>query len=517
MVLLHLLHRLAPAHRWQLTVAHFNHHLRGRASELDEALVRRAAAGLKLPIMVEGGDVRAFARQAKMSLEMAARKLRHEFLARAARDCGIRTVTLAHHADDQVELFFLRLLRGAGGEGLAGMKWRSPSPADPKIHLVRPLLDVTKDDLRGFARAHRIRFREDATNVSTELLRNRIRHELLPWLRKKYQPGLNQTVSRLMDIVGAESELIGEITRRWLASKTKRGNELLGRARHSVRAVKRIETGGGQGTARPTLPDRPGEKMSFNGLPVAVQRRVLQLQLIKLGLAADFEMVEQMRGAPNRPVSVGAGLCVVRDPAGRVKLQTGSTTPFNLNETVLTLTGRAARHRRRGELNEPPIHRKIQKLGTRRARPSEEAGNGPGEVVFDGVRVRWEIEPIKKFGTWRLRTPQWMEFFDADQVGRRIRLRHWQPGDRFQPIGLKSAAKLQDLFTNAKIPRARRRELTVAEAGSGEIFWVEGLRISERFKLSRGTRRRLVWCWQRLPPPAQAMKAFEFNRFRSRA
>ncbi len=76
-------------------------------------------------------------------------------------------------------------------------------------------------------------------------------------------------------------------------------------------------------------------------------------------------------------------------------------------------------------------------------------------------------------------------------------LRHWRPGDVFQPIGLKSPVKLQDLFTNAKIPRDRRHELLLAVTAGGEIFWVEGLRISENFKLTADTKRRLVWHWRR--------------------
>ena len=90
------------------------------------------------------------------------------------------------------------------------------------------------------------------------------------------------------------------------------------------------------------------------------------------------------------------------------------------------------------------------------------------------------------------------EFFDADKVGGKIILRHWRAGDRFQPIGLKSAAKLQDLFVNAKIPAARRRELVLAATADGEIFWVEGLRIGERFKLTPQTTRKLVWKWSNL-------------------
>jgi tRNA(Ile)-lysidine synthase len=90
------------------------------------------------------------------------------------------------------------------------------------------------------------------------------------------------------------------------------------------------------------------------------------------------------------------------------------------------------------------------------------------------------------------------EFFDADKVGSLVVVRHWRPGDRFHPIGMACDVKLQDFFTNQKVPRARRHQLLVAETGDGEVFWVEGMRISERFKLTEGTIRRLQWGCQRL-------------------
>jgi tRNA(Ile)-lysidine synthase len=79
-----------------------------------------------------------------------------------------------------------------------------------------------------------------------------------------------------------------------------------------------------------------------------------------------------------------------------------------------------------------------------------------------------------------------------------VALRHWRPGDRFQPIGMPRSVKLQNLFTNARVPRRRRHELIVAESAAGEIFWVEGLRLGERFKLDKNTRRQLKWRWKRL-------------------
>jgi tRNA(Ile)-lysidine synthase len=437
MVLLHALQALARKQRWNISVAHFNHRLRGRASDAEEKLVRQTAARLRLQFVGGGADVKRIAAESKLSLEMAARKLRHEFLARAAREYGIATLALAHHADDQVELFFLRLLRGAGGEGLAGMKWRSRSPADPRLSLVRPLLDFSKAELMAYARAHRIQFRDDATNFTTDFLRNRIRNELLLLLRKKYQPGLNQTVLRLMAIVGAEAEFVSAAAKSFRGS---RGDE-----------------------AQTKIGNRQSAIGNFAELPLAVQRKVLQQQLAGFGLLPDFELVEQLRTAPGKNVSVCAGLFAVRDAAGTVSCREPLTRRFNPAELSLRLSGKE------------------------------------GSAEFGGHRFHWRVEPMRQFqlpskphaGGPDARPLR--ESFDADKLGGEIVLRHWRPGDRFQPIGLHSAVKLQDLCVNAKIPAARRRELVLATTKTGVIFWVDGLRIGEQFKLTPQTRRKLLW------------------------
>jgi tRNA(Ile)-lysidine synthase len=93
-----------------------------------------------------------------------------------------------------------------------------------------------------------------------------------------------------------------------------------------------------------------------------------------------------------------------------------------------------------------------------------------------------------------------VEFFDADRVGERVVLRHWRAGDRFQPIGLGQSAKLQDLFTNAKVPALEKRERVIACAASGEIFWVQGLRIGEMAKIRPETSRFLEWRWMPVKP-----------------
>jgi len=427
MVLLHLLHELSSERGWRLTVAHLNHQLRGRASDADERLVRRTASRLGLRFVAERADVRGGARAWKVSPEMAARKLRHDFLARTALRLRIATVALAHHADDQVELFFLRLLRGSGAEALAGIKPRTRSPSDPRIFLVRPLLGLSKASLRAYADAEGVRFREDASNARFEIQRNRIRHELLPLLRRHYQPALDRAVLRVMDIIGAESELVAAAARQWQRQEQ-----------------------GGSGAA-------------FKGLPLAVQRRVVQAQLRELGLEADYALVERLRLKEGKPISIGAeegeARCVARD-GGRVQWYERVPGQFNPSACEVVL------------------------------------GEGAGEVEFDGVRVRWRLLPWQ--AGLRPKAAPRQEWFDADRVGDLVRLRHWQKGDKFRPIGGAGALKLQDFFTNAKVARRRRHELLLAASASGEVFWVEEMRIAERFKLTERTKRCLHWVWQRL-------------------
>ena len=463
MVLLHLLHGLAAKHRWQLTVAHFNHQLRGRSSTADERLVRRTAERLKLPVLVEGADVRQSAHTLKLSLEMAARKLRHHFLAATAAQLGIPSIALAHHADDQLELFFLRLLRGSGGEGLAGMKWRNPSPSDPEIELVRPLLDQPKAMLIEYAAEQGISYREDASNAVLDFQRNRIRHELLPLLRRKYQPALDRTIPRVMEIVGAETEFAAAAAREWIRGGGSPKSKVQGPKCGEVGAVSSRQARGQAG------------RLTFEELPLAVQRRVIQMQLLAQGVAADFELVEQLRLAADRPVPVSRAqaqrdarrtsgrsvpLCAVRDRLGLVHLQAAEAEEFKTDSAAVYLEDRA------------------------------------GEVEFDGARIWWRIHSRSAVGQPKARVE--CECFDADKVGSPVWLRHWRPGDRFQPIGMPGPVKLQDFFTNQKVSRGRRRQLTLAATAKGEVFWVEGMRISERFKLSNQTIRRLQWRWERL-------------------
>ena len=181
-------------------VIHVNHTLRGEESEADERFCRDLAHRYRIPIDVTRVDVRSRARESHTSLEAAARELRYEAFQAAAGRLGATLVATAHTADDQAETLLLRLLRGAGLRGLSGIRPR-------RGIVVRPLLDVSRADLRRYLSKRQMPFREDSSNADVSIARNRIRHELLPVIAG-IAPGGVRALARLADLARDEDELM---------------------------------------------------------------------------------------------------------------------------------------------------------------------------------------------------------------------------------------------------------------------------------------------------------------------
>lgn len=209
LVLLHLLHGLAPSLNITLHAATFDHQLRGEASRADAQYVREIAESWGIQVTAGAGDVRAIAAAEKLSIEAAARRARYDFLAKVAHSLGADRVAVAHHMDDQAETVLMRLARGAGLRGLGGMAYQAPLPYHPDITLIRPLLDVTRADIEAYCAANGLTPREDATNQDTSLLRNFIRHETLPGL-KRFNPQLAKVTAQFADIAALEDAYMQE-------------------------------------------------------------------------------------------------------------------------------------------------------------------------------------------------------------------------------------------------------------------------------------------------------------------
>jgi tRNA(Ile)-lysidine synthase len=180
---------------WQPHVCHLNHQLRGAESDADAEFVRELARNYGLPCTIESRKVAAG--------EDAARQARHEFFASVAARTALPTLALAHTADDQVETFLMRLIRGAGIDGLTGML---PERRIGSLRVLRPMLSVWREEVLKYLDARGLKWREDASNRDLKFLRNRIRHELLPLLERDYNPGIRDALWRTAEIVRAEVE-----------------------------------------------------------------------------------------------------------------------------------------------------------------------------------------------------------------------------------------------------------------------------------------------------------------------
>jgi tRNA(Ile)-lysidine synthase len=178
---------------WRPHVCHLNHQLRGADSDADAEVVRQLAARYGLPSSIEACTVAPD--------EDSARRARQEFFGRVAESTGVKKLVLAHTADDQVETFLLRLLRGAGVPGLVGI-W--PERQLGTLRVIRPLLKVRRMEIMEYLAAKKLSYREDKSNTDTRFTRNRIRHELLPLLEREYNPAIRDVLLNTAEILRDE-------------------------------------------------------------------------------------------------------------------------------------------------------------------------------------------------------------------------------------------------------------------------------------------------------------------------
>lgn len=226
--LLHILSRLARRRKLRLHVFHFDHRLRS-TSRHDVRFVADLCQSLEIPFHL--GRWTFAERNSENELphsQAEARKARYQFFHRKASELGIRWLALGHHADDQVETFFWRLLRQSAPSGLVGIRPRALLRGAPGLRLVRPLLAVTRAEIESLLKEAGLGFRTDPSNSSRSYLRNRIRIDLLPLLSEQYQPRIRQHVLDLSLVLHREDQGLWKALSTWMQKRRVRGHRLRG-------------------------------------------------------------------------------------------------------------------------------------------------------------------------------------------------------------------------------------------------------------------------------------------------
>ena len=426
--LLHILNALAPTFAIQVAVAHLNHGLRGRDADNDAEFVRTAAEGLGLTCHLATTRLDP----SRGSLEERGRRERYAFYRRLSEKEGYTKIALGHHMDDNAEAVLMHLLRGSGLRGLSGI----PPIRNPSI--IRPLIDLSRDEIVRFLRQHGIPFVKDETNADPRFERNRIRHQLIPLLKKQYNANVVAALHRTADLCWQEE--------RWLQTSLK---PLLEEAVTSVAAecmTLRID-----GLAK---------------APLALQRRLLRDALrqwqghLKRINAPHVDSLIQLLS----PGSTGKRIClpnrigVLRTATGlRFTLRHGRGFPEEIDPP-------AYRHEVPGPVS-APLALEIPEAGCRlRFTCDEYAGSG-------------DERPMEKS----------IARLDMAHLNFPLRIRNFRPGDRMQPAGMQGSRKITKILADQKIPVADRSRVPLLISGD-DILWVAGIRRSAKAAVSRRTR-----------------------------
>ncbi|HUT75709.1 MAG TPA: tRNA lysidine(34) synthetase TilS [Armatimonadota bacterium] len=450
--LLDVLVRLRPEYDLDLHVAHLDHKLRPEAAEEAE-FVGALAGDLRLPVTLEAAEVRALAASEKLSLEHAARNARREFLLRTAKAVGAARVALGHHADDRVETVLMRILRGTGIDGLAGMRPVS-------IPFIRPLFDVTRAQIMAYIEERALPYREDPSNRDPAFLRNRVRRELLPLL-EQLQPGCKRAILRLSELAEEQS--------RWLQSQARMAfsRMVVEETPESVTLkLASLSRGMSDVVSRRRSPVTPSAAKSVAGddahaqddmmAAFVIPRRVVREAIRRLlGDMMDIEQghVEAVLRLAHRG-RTGARVYLPR----RIVAERGY-------RTLVLRVGEPAR--------DDPV--------------GEFALTVPGETDIPslGIAIAAELLARDQAPNPTGEPPNAAQL-DYGAIEQPVILRTWRRGDRFQPLGMTGSVKVHDLFVNHKVPRAERERVPIITAG-GNIAWIVGLRVDERFKVSAAT------------------------------
>lgn len=450
-VLAHLMARYALESEggMEVGVVHCNFQLRGGESERDERFVREMMAEMRKPgdwkLFVERFDTLRYAKEKRISVEMAARELRYGLFARLMDEEGYEACLLAHHADDNAETFFINLFRGSGVKGLRGML-----PRSGKGHVyLRPLLFARRFRILDYARQNALDFVEDSTNGVEIYLRNRIRHSVLPLLGDVCE-GFTSKLAQSMGTLRAVDSLLDE----WYAEQESlcveravAGDSGPGSAGFSV-FLKR------QGSVQVKV--RIQEFLAFDRLESIGRHKELFWELYLRQRAFSRKQIGQVLENAQEGES------------GRIFGNTDHTA-FLLREPkgwrCLFLD---EGHEKGARISADSGETTEIRIGT--CPQKKEEGPACRQYLLQEVRKE-NIDPSPR-----------KAYLDCGKLQFPLRWRHWRPGDRFRPLGTKGFKKLSDFFKDAKIGQLERDSAWLLCSGE-DIVWIAGYRLDDRYKL----------------------------------
>ena len=435
----------------RISLAHCNFHLRGEESDTDESFVRAWAEANGIPFHKIDFDTLGFATSRGVSVEMAARELRYEWFASLAEEKGFEAVAVAHNANDNAETLLLNLLRGTGLKGICGMREASTLPGSP-VSLIRPLLGFSRDEIKEYAIAKGLKWREDSTNADSSYKRNLIRNEVFP-LFEKVNPSFLATLESDM----RRFSQVQAIADDYVATNLPEVEGEVPTADHFPgQGAKRGEASPSAGTISVKLDallrSPHWEYLLFRIMePYGFNEAVIgdMIELIKCGKTFSGR---QFRSATH----------IARTSRNQI-IVSPSQRPQACDRRPFTRTGREAQGGGAGAVDAADVDTSI-------------VVSAPGEYVVGGVGLKVEVAEVEN--------PKQPEGVTAINIAFPFTVRLWQPGDWMRPLGMRGRKKkLSDMFADLKFTQEQKeRALVIAGEGS-HVLSLVGYRVDESVAL----------------------------------
>ncbi|MCA9470791.1 MAG: tRNA lysidine(34) synthetase TilS [Nitrospirales bacterium] len=430
--LLAVLDQLRATWAFTLSVVHVNHGLRGRESDEDADFVLRLCRELQVECVVKTLPVNTEYCSGKSSLQAAARDRRYRALSSIAQEIGAQRIATGHTADDQAETVVMWMVRGTGTRGLRGI----PTIREPNI--IRPLLQTTRSELMSYLGNRGLSYRMDSSNTKSVYVRNRIRRNVLPLLRS-HNANIVRTLTRQVEIVQEEDSFLEQLV-----------TEALGKIQRNQRS---------KGTSM--------NQAGFLELPLALRRRVIRRLLLLVGgswMLPGFETVETI-------------LKFIEEGRSGSEMLVSGMVLMREYDQIHILVDQQDRQPRNENENEPFI----QDINI----PSKTVWPLTGQALEISAKAGRNLTVFQEPASKQAQC-------DMDTFTPSLTLRSWRPGDRFFPLGMGGKSKkLQDFFSDNKVPRSQRSQIPLLVAPEG-IVWVGGYRMDHRFRITEDTRNVLV-------------------------
>jgi len=415
MVMLDLLHRYSVKHNKKLHGLHVHHGLRGKLADADQQLVEESCQAIGIDCFTSQVDVKRYAEEHGVSLEMAGRALRYAFFDSVAEQFSDSVIATAHTLDDHVETILLHFIKGCGVNGLCGIPIRRQS-------IVRPIRFLTKEEIYRYAKTRAIRYHEDHTNRQNHHERNLLRNQIVP-LIEQINPSFSDACHKISLAAGEIKSLVDGI------------------AKDAFGEVLRLQKRDAIGL----------DIEQLTHYPDVIKKAILHLSLERLYHgAAPLNFAEQQQ---------------YLDILSRFK--SGASLPL------------------RGSIG---IYIDREHLIIRkRSEQSWSAIPVQGEGVYENDHFRLSIIRATKAEPKTYADDRNTELVDADTVRGECILRPWKRGDKIRLLGSGRHKKLSDVFIDQKIPHYQKNLIPILVCNS-EIIWICGMRLSEKFKITKETK-----------------------------